>query len=360
VYQSFFLSFARLENTDHAVGKAVHGHRRLLYLEKLFAAIMLAAPRVKQQAVERLQQMGDLPPSSDVDEQRRRDTYMEILRGIDSLINFYLPACFRVGYLVRCCTWDGRPAGTAEFAMNVLQQCCVLLVHMLDDPNAKNEYVRTIAVAILSWQKWHDAIPGVCFAEESCEALLSRVGNRLESYRSLTGFEAAFDLFLTVPPPSRTPRATRGTLKRGFVDVLFSRLRKLLLSDGCLPYAAPLTGGMKHSEFVPAFPDGFRFPAPLPQREDVSRLQTVLRSALRVLVGGRPVSVDVADFFSNKVRRKSEREQNEYQQALGVVNGWFAKPRQAKRPARPRPPGDTVRHGKRRAREPAAPTDTPT
>ena len=109
--------------------------------------------------------------------------------GIDSLINFYLPACFRVGYLVRCCTWDGRPAGTAEFAMNVLQQCCVLLVHMLDDPNAKNEYVRTIAVAILCWQKWHDAIPGVCFAEESCEALLSRVGNRLESYRSLTGLK---------------------------------------------------------------------------------------------------------------------------------------------------------------------------
>ena len=67
---------------------------------------------------------------------------------------------------------------------------------------------------------------------------------------------------------------------------------------------------MKHSEFVQAFPDGFRFPAPLHQREDVSRLQTVLRSALRVLVGGRPVSVDVADFFRNKVRRKAEREQN--------------------------------------------------
>ena len=124
VYQSSFPLFALLENTDHAVGKAVHGHRRLLYLEKLFAAIMLAAPRLKQQAAERLQQMGDLPPSSDADEQRRRDTYMEILRGIDSLINFYLPACFRVGYFVRCCTWDGRPAGTAEFAMNVVQQCC--------------------------------------------------------------------------------------------------------------------------------------------------------------------------------------------------------------------------------------------
>ena len=64
MYQSFFPLFALLENTDHAVGKAVHGHRRLLYLEKLFAAIMLAAPRVKQQAAERLQQMGDLPPSS--------------------------------------------------------------------------------------------------------------------------------------------------------------------------------------------------------------------------------------------------------------------------------------------------------
>jgi hypothetical protein len=48
VYQSFFPLFALLENTDHAVGKPVHGHRRPLYLEKLFAAVMLAAPRVKQ------------------------------------------------------------------------------------------------------------------------------------------------------------------------------------------------------------------------------------------------------------------------------------------------------------------------
>ena len=80
VYQSFFPLFALLENTDHAVGKAVHGHRRLLYLEKLFAAIMLAAPRVSKQRSDSSRWATCLHrQSSDADEQRRRDTYMEIL-----------------------------------------------------------------------------------------------------------------------------------------------------------------------------------------------------------------------------------------------------------------------------------------
>jgi hypothetical protein len=97
-----------------------------------------------------------------------------ILQALHRLLNFYIPAVFHVGYLVRCCTWEGRPAGTAVMARDVLQQCTVLLDHLLGDQSGKNEYIRTLVVALATWQPWMDRLPAVCFGEESCEALLSR------------------------------------------------------------------------------------------------------------------------------------------------------------------------------------------
>ena len=82
-----------------------------------------------------------------------------------------------------------------------------------------------------------EKVSAAAFAEESCEAMLSRLGHRCDIHKQLVGLDATFDLFLTLPPPSRKAKATRGGLRRGLVDVFAARMRRLLASDGNLPYA---------------------------------------------------------------------------------------------------------------------------
>ena len=100
-----------------------------------------------------------------------------------------------------------------------MEQTFLLLLHLLKDADYKNEYVRTLSVALVTWQPWMSRIPAVCFVEEGYEALLSRMGHRCDVYRTLHGFDNTLDLFLTPPPPKRGLKATRGMLKQGLVNL---------------------------------------------------------------------------------------------------------------------------------------------
>ena len=112
VHRVFFPIFALLENDAAKAGLKVVAQRKLLYLEKMYAAILLGAPRVRKQLATRLDELRKevtqllqqelcLP---NVDVLRRRQALLAILEGMQTLLNFFLPAVFRVVYLVRCCT----------------------------------------------------------------------------------------------------------------------------------------------------------------------------------------------------------------------------------------------------------------
>ena len=53
----------------------------------------------------------------------------------------------------------------------VLEQCLLLQVHLQEDWRARTSYVRTIALALTTWQPWMSRLPGCVFVEESCEAM---------------------------------------------------------------------------------------------------------------------------------------------------------------------------------------------
>ena len=241
VYRCFFSLFALLENPDMKAGGRVIAQRKLLYLEKLFASLLLGAPKVKDQLLRRLQSCDEQISQEGGSSSSGRQNLIKVLKALDTLLLFYLPAVFRVGYAVRRCTWEGRSANTGHWAKDILEQVLVLLVHLLQDKDGKNEYVRTLSVALISWRPWMSKIPAVCFVEESCEALLSRMGHRCDVYRTLHGFDHTFDLFLTLPQPKRGLKSTRGMLKSGLVQVFSARIRNLVFSDGMMPFA-PVTG----------------------------------------------------------------------------------------------------------------------
>lgn len=339
VHRVFFPLFCLLENTDLVAGGKVFAQRKLLYLEKLFAALLLAAPRVKDQLRARLAQLREVDMTAqEMDD--KRAILLKVLAALDALLHFYLPAVFRVGHKVRCCTWEGRVAGTGKWAKEAMEQCLVLLIHLLQDVLCKNEYVRTLAVALATWQPWMEKIPAVCFMEESCEAMLSRMGHRCDVYRTLHGYDKTYDLFLTLPAPRRGLKKTRGMLKLGLVQVFASRLRKVLYSDGCLNFA--VFGGARdmHSAVVEEFPADYLFAEEPPTVMPAVVFERVIHRALVCLAGKGKVNDKVEKFLDENVPEKTAADLDEYTKAVEQLQNKFKKSRAAPKPKpkAPKPP----------------------
>lgn len=312
VHRLFFPIMALLENDMPQEGQKALAQRKLLYLEKLFAALLLGSGKFRNQLDDRVKSveaellvMDQSSGHVDPDERRRLKTLLTILVSLKTLLDFYLPAVFRVGYLVRCCTWEGRQANSSDRARKVLEEVLMLLVHLLQDDDCKNEYVRTISVTLLMWQPWNSKLPACSYMEESCEALLSRMGHRCSTHRHLSGFESTMDLYLTLPPPQRKLKATRGMISEVLIQMFVTRIRGLVYSNGVLPYAAAVGARQMHSEFAASFPDGVTFRGPLTAISNAASLERVLHRALLCLTSKGRISVDVENWLSDNVRKRS-------------------------------------------------------
>ena len=144
-----------------------------------------------------------LPPLSDTD--CRRECLdcpsQRVLRSLHALLYHYLPALFVIGHDVRRLTWEGGVRGTVkgDVAKRVLESCLALQVHLLGDWDARTEYCRTLAVALLGWQPYMTQLPGCAFVEEACEAMLPRMVGRCRANRNLQTFNDMQRLFVTLP-----------------------------------------------------------------------------------------------------------------------------------------------------------------
>ena len=97
-----------------------------------------------------------------------------------------------------------------------------------------------MALALLQWNPWMSALPGCCFVEESCEALLSRMVGRCRANTSLTELEQIVQLFVTLPLPKREPRGTVGGIGRSLVELFSQRLHKIIQDCDSQPFAKVL------------------------------------------------------------------------------------------------------------------------
>ena len=227
--------------------------------------------------------------------------YRQWIQGLIDLVDFYCPALFLLGTAVRSCTWDGRKPGGGKVAKEILQRSLVLLVHVFGDYSAKVEYVRTLAIALLSWTPWMDNLPGCVFVEESCEALLSRMASRCRSHITISSFEGVSDLYLTLPPPSRLPKSSRGSLRSGLLTLFWARSRRVIANAPQLPCAV---WNSKGCVFELHTPDNFGFPEALCRMDD-DVLQPVFTSALRSLRSKSKFTDELKEFFDQNVPRAS-------------------------------------------------------
>lgn len=166
---------------------------------------------------------------------------------------------------------------------------------------------------------------------------MSRMSHRCEVHRQLVGIDATINLFLTLPPVSRSIKKTRGCLRIGLVEMFTQRLRTLILGDGSQPFASQPKGGKMHVAMTASFPQGHHigsscfatslispltfhfclfclygaykiilcakeglsmyFPKPIHQPLDCTVIASTLRHSLQCLTRQSAVSDDVAQFL---------------------------------------------------------------
>ena len=179
VYRAFLPIIAPLEGagTLRPGDKVVPG-RKVLYMEKVFATLLVVGSLVRERLEAQLRTVRaapqapsssppSQPPPSDRASSSRdtpglpADTELVVLEGLHTLLYFYCPLLFQMGWKVRQCTWEGRPgqAVRGDVAKQVLQQAMLVMCHLSDDWHCREEYPRTIAMALLTWQPWHSALP---------------------------------------------------------------------------------------------------------------------------------------------------------------------------------------------------------
>ena len=143
-------------------------------------------------------------------------------------------------------------------------------------------YVRTLCVALLLWLPWNDAVLGSCYAEEPVEAMLSRLGSRCRAYPQMKTFDQTLDLFLSMAPPKRGEKKTRGQIHSALVAIMSARPRTFLL--------AITTNRMVHVEWnsgkkaaFTAVPEDLKFPAQSVDNGGVALYQRLLTRSLSTL-----------------------------------------------------------------------------
>jgi hypothetical protein len=251
-----------------------------------------------------------------------------LLQSLHALVDFYLPCLLVLGYQVRKLLWDGAVGGTVQgqLAKDTLAQCLAVQVHLTGDWGCKLEYTRTLSVALLTWQPWLSNVPGCCFAEEPCEAMLARMVARCRRNRQLSSFEDVLQLYVSLPPPDGQARPTGCNIRPQLIDLMRTRVLRLLQFAPVLPFARVTNA--KDYVWMAHVPTDFqqgRIPAD-PKRT----LTTVLQAALVSLTTKSKVPADLmqaaAALFGDSQFTPFETSRQD--RALQTVREWGAKRRQ--------------------------------
>lgn len=341
LYRAFFPIFALLECAAvPVVGQAPRSERKVLYLEKLFGAMLLAGQvvlpmiqarlrQLQEEHRERVAALRNLDPNRicECDEDIRAfppHVHMSLqqLLGLRNLLEHYLPLMFSLGYRVRTCAWEGRADGTVKgiVAKGVLQHCFLTQLHLLQDWTCKAEYTKTMACALLAWKPDYSRMPGCLFVEESCEAMLSRLASRVRAHPHLSSFRQTLDLFLTLPRARSVARGTRGGIRLGLVTTLVDRMRVPVQRAGDVPFARLKSARV--AEWERTFPDGFHFPDVIPAAFPRESLAGVFKYAVVHMTGSRQLNAEVMQWMEASLPRRGHEDCLKHESALNAVGVW--------------------------------------
>ena len=103
-------------------------HRKLIYMEKVFAGLLLASNVLKGLITEARDRLSTLRRPMNLE---NTVAYQKI-QSLYSLLFVFTPALWAIGYGVRECTWAGAALDSGKTARTVLEHCLLLLVWTQD------------------------------------------------------------------------------------------------------------------------------------------------------------------------------------------------------------------------------------
>ena len=121
--------------------------------------------------------------------------------------------------------------------------------------------------------------------------MLSRLGSRCRAYPQMKTFDQTLELFLSMAPPKRGEKKTRGQIRSGMVAIMSSRLRRFPL--------AITTNRMVHVEWnsgkkaaFTAVPEDLKFPAqPVDNGGEALYQRLLTQSTIRAVACGLPLEI---------------------------------------------------------------------
>jgi hypothetical protein len=289
------------------------------------------------------------------EEQRRRDARLQYFRDdLDTvldmlqkrkdernrmvalvfLIEQYAPACLALGVLVRDCSWEHRTVGTGINAKKVIMAALCVLVHLVDKEHTL-EYVRTLCTALVCWRSWNNEVPGMCYSEERCEALLSRLGRRCNQYpRSVSALDVE-DLFLALVSPSGSEavllRSHRPTAD--LVNAVRLNLAKVIASGGSVIRFVPWSSD-RILRVEESWPEDYAFPEDLEEPLTQRHLDDLFEYELRVMLrSDLSIGDDFRSKLESKVITRSDADADARLQHLRTVVDGLTIPRRYRRGA---------------------------
>ena len=215
--------------------------------------------------------------------QRKKDERNRLV-ALVFLLEQYAPACLALGVLVRDCSWEHRTMDTGLNAKKVIMAALCVLVHLVEKEHTL-EYVRTLCTALVCWRSWNNAVPGMAYSEERCEALLSRLGRRCNQYpRSVSASEVE-DLFLALISPSGSEPVQLRSHKptSDLVNAVRNNLRQVISSGGSVIRYVPWSSD-RILRVEAAWPEDYRFPEDLEEPLTQRHLNDLFEYELRVML----------------------------------------------------------------------------
>ena len=318
VFRAYLPVLVHLEGLRGMQGNSSgRSNRKVLYMEKLFASLLLSRAHVGSQVRARVAALARTPGAL------RDSAYsVQILVGLHDLLFFYVPALLQLGFKVRECTWNGRPEGhvKGDTARSVLEHALLIQVHLLRDWSAGTEYVRTMSCALLCWQPWYSRLPGCVFVEESCEAMLSRMAAQCRRHPNITTFEGTLWMFLTLPLPSDEPRDSRGSVRHDLVIEMTRRVRSLLGNpDGRL---FPLPRDSSNFTWTDCTYTSWLAAGPVPRRPSQEAYAGVMRASMRSLVANRSVGPDIHDWLRRHLASTAAEDVDDHSHSIARMQRW--------------------------------------
>ena len=308
-YRSFFPLMVYFANGRLEPGTAVPSFRKIIYMERMFACLLILGHSVKANLAAKLRDCDTHPTSPHIKAR---------IAAIHSLLFEHTPTLFLIGTLVRDCNWGQADSQTA---LKVLQYSLHVIQHLTLGGENRVEYVRSLSCTLLQWSQWYSSLPGQAHSEEICEALLSRLVQKLHAFPNCTSLDSACELFLLVRPSSTHLKdLTDGKMQADLLP--FIRDNMVAVVNAVHRRDVPFVkwSREKQSKVAEVRDPSFAYPAPLSEPISNDHFSDLLRYSLGKVCAPVDVQQKTQDALRAFVPVRTALQEREHASRAGALH----------------------------------------